>query len=159
MKISVVLHADAYNSSFLSRRRLRRYALQRLRMIAAKAKRSIDRITNAPIWLVMKVLSVTGITKAMTRAAAKAIRRERLMRASIIVMSPLLVLFMVFVILGLAGAWKAVNPWDSVIQVLRSLVLLLTALSALYFKARKVRRQHLMHVARRERSALHRGCR
>lgn len=125
-------------------------------MIAAKAARSIDRITNAPVVLVMKVLSVTGITRAMTRAAAKAIRRERLMRASIILMSPLLVFFMVFVILGLAGAWKASTTGDAVIQVLRSLVLLLTALSTLFFKSRKVRRQHLMHAARRERSALHR---
>lgn len=123
----------------------------RLAAMAKRAMVSIDRITNFPIVLVMKVLSATGITRVMTRAAAKAIRRERFMRVSIILMSPLLVVFMALVVLGLVAAWKTSIPGDAVIQVLRSLVLLLTGLSTLFFKFSKVRRTHRHGVLVRER--------
>lgn len=119
--------------------------------MAKRAMAFIDRITNFPILLVMKVLAVTGTTRMMTRAATRAIRRERLMRASIILMSPLLVVFLSLLILGLAGAWKASTTGDAVIQTLRSVVLLLTALSTLFFKFSKVRRTHHRGVAVRDR--------
>jgi hypothetical protein len=115
------------------------------------AMRLIDRITNAPVVLVIKTLSATGATKAMTRGATRAIRRERLMRSSIILMSPLLVVLLSLVILGLVGAWKASTTGDAVIQALRSVVLLLTALSTLFFKFSKVRRTHHHGVAVRDR--------
>lgn len=119
--------------------------------MAKRAMAFIDRITNFPILLVIKVLSVTGTIRVMTRAATRAIRRERLMRASIILMSPLLVVFLSLLILGLAGAWKASTTGDAVIQTLRSVVLLLTALSTLFFKFSKVRRTHHRGVAVRDR--------
>ena len=115
------------------------------------AMRLIDRITNAPVVLIMKTLSATGATKAMTRGATRAIRRERLMRSSIILMSPLLVVLLSLVILGLVGAWKSSTTGDAVIQALRSAVLLLTALSTLFFKFSKVRRTHHRGVAVRDR--------
>lgn len=119
--------------------------------MAKRAMAFIDRITNFPILLVIKVLSVTGTIRVMTRAATRAIRRERLMRASIILMSPLLVVFLSLLILGLAGAWKVSTTGDAVIQTLRSVVLLLTALSTLFFKFSKVRRTHHRGVAVRDR--------
>lgn len=123
----------------------------RLTAMTRGAMRLIDRITNAPVVLIMKTLSATGATKAMTRGATRAIRRERLMRSSIILMSPLLVVLLSLVILGLVGAWRASTTGDAVIQALRSVVLLLTALSTLFFKFSKVRRTHHRGVAVRDR--------
>lgn len=118
--------------------------------MAKRAAASIDRITNFPFVLITRALSATGITKATTRAAAKAIRKDRVIRASIILMSPLLTFFGIFVVLGAMAACKAGTSGDAVIQALRSVVLLLTALSIWGFKAIKMARKHRYGVALRE---------
>lgn len=119
--------------------------MEKLRTIATKAMRSIDRITNVPVALVMKVLSMMGITKAIKANMAKAIRRDRLMRASITLLSPSLVLLLVAIVfVASRGGLEA---------YLRALVVLLYAATSVYFKFRQVQRRHQMHVARRLRSA------
>lgn len=123
----------------------------RLTAIAKRAAASANRITNYPVVLVMKMLSATGIIRAMTRAAAKAVRNDHVVRASIILMSPLLVFFLALVLFMLVAAWKASTTGDVVIQVLRSIVLLLTALSTLFFRFSKARRAHRHGLDVRER--------
>ncbi|WPN50916.1 hypothetical protein QMK52_18665 [Pseudomonas sp. P9_2] len=99
----------------------------------------------------MKTLSATGIIRAMTRAATKAVRNDQVVRASVILMSPLLVFFLILALFMLVAAWKASTTGDAVIQTLRSVVLLLMALSTLFFKVSKVRRTHHRGVAVRDR--------
>lgn len=123
----------------------------RLTAMAKRATASIDRITSFPVVLITRALSATGITKATIRAAAKAIRKDRVILASTILMSPLLTFFGIFVVLGVIGACKAVTTGDTVIQALRSLVLLLTALSVLGLHASKAARKHRHGLALRER--------
>lgn len=123
----------------------------RLTAIAKRVAASANRITNFPVVLVMKMLSATGIIRAITRAAAKAVRNDQVVRASIILMSPLLVFFLALVLFMLVAAWKASTTGDVVIQVLRSMLLLLTALSALFFRFSKARRTHRHGLDVRER--------
>ncbi|MFY1021167.1 hypothetical protein [Ectopseudomonas khazarica] len=115
-----------------------------LKTIASKAAASIDRITNLPMALVTKVLSATGTTKAITRAAAKAIRSNRPTLASIALLSPMLACCLLgMVLVASKGTWDAYA---------RAVIIAAGAVIAVHFKSRRVSRQHQRGAACRQRA-------
>lgn len=123
--------------------------MEKLRAIAARATSSIERIANLPGVLVTKALSATGITRAITRAAAKAIRKDRLMRASIILVSlevGFLVITLVLMSLALA---RVKSKLELANVVLRVVLIALVAGSTLHLRYNKVVRRHRLGAERR----------
>lgn len=132
--------------------------MEKFRTIATKAMKSIDRITNAPVALVMKMLSVMGITRAIMRAAMKAIRKDRLMRASMILVSLEFGFLIIVLILMSRGFSHAKTGLEATAVALRMLLIALTAASLVLFKHSKVMRKHrhgshIRRLARSERDA------
>ncbi|WP_123752604.1 hypothetical protein [Pseudomonas putida] len=119
--------------------------MEKLRIIVTRAMKSIDRITNALVALFTKMLSVMGITRAITRMAAKAIRKERLMLASIAFLSPSLFLLLV--------AMLMLASKGEVLLYARAVVVGAGGAVTVYFAYRRLRRRHQTHVSRRERLA------
>lgn len=110
--------------------------------MTSKVMASINRAINFPAVLVMKALSAIGITGAITRAATKDIRKDRLMRASLILVSLELGFMSVALILVSLGFSRVNTVMEATAIVLRLLVIALTAGSILFFRYNKVVRKH-----------------
>lgn len=110
--------------------------------MTSKVMVSINRAINFPVVLVMKALSAIGITRAITRAATKDIRKDRLMRASMILVSLELGFMSVALILVSLGLSRVNTVMEATAIVLRLLVIALTAGSILFFRYNKVVRKH-----------------
>ncbi|MBD9415901.1 hypothetical protein IB234_15165 [Pseudomonas sp. PDM16] len=116
--------------------------MERLKKMASRVAASANRITNFPVLLVMKALSASGITRAITRLATKAIRTDRLMRASVLLVSVELVFFGIVLFLMALGFSRINGSLELAAHALRMLLLFLTAGSVLLFRYTKVKRRH-----------------
>jgi hypothetical protein len=109
--------------------------------IVRRAIRSIDRATSWPVDVSVKALSKTGITRVITRAAVMNIRRDRLIVASILLFSPLLVVVLVGMVISFSvGGGYAMA---------RAMVGVLAVAVPIYFKKKKLARHQALTRLRR----------
>jgi len=116
--------------------------LARLQSIVSKAVISANRIIAFPVLLVMRAFSAIGITSAITRAAATAIRRDRLILASITLVSLELCFLFIVMILTSLGLSSAKTGMDVMIIAMRMVLIALAAASMIFFRYTKVDLKH-----------------
>ncbi len=116
--------------------------MARLQSIVSKAVISANRIIAFPVLLVMRAFSAIGITSAITRAAATAIRRDRLILASITLVSLELCFLFIVMILTSLGLSSAKTGMDVMIIAMRMVLIALAAASMIFFRYTKVDLKH-----------------
>lgn len=116
--------------------------MARLQSIVSKAAISANRIIAFPVLLVMRAFSAIGITSAITRAAATAIRRDRLILASITLVSLELCFLFIVMILTSLGLSSAKTGMDVMIIAMRMVLIALAAASMIFFRYTKVDLRH-----------------
>ena len=116
--------------------------MARLQSIVSKAVISANRIIAFPVLLVMRAFSAIGITSAITRAAATAIRRDRLILASITLVSLELCFLFIVMILTSLGLSSAKTGMDVMIIAMRMVLIALAAASMIFFRYTKVDLRH-----------------
>ena len=116
--------------------------MARLQSIVSKAVISANRIIAFPVLLVMRAFSAIGITSAITRAAATAIRRDRLILASITLVSLELCFLFIVMILTSLGLSSAKTGMDVMIIAVRMVLIALAAASMIFFRYTKVDLKH-----------------
>lgn len=116
--------------------------MARLQSIVSKAVISANRIIAFPVLLVMRAFSAIGITSAITKAAATAIRRDRLILASITLVSLELCFLFIVMILTSLGLSSAKTGMDVMIIAMRMVLIALAAASMIFFRYTKVDLKH-----------------
>lgn len=114
----------------------------RVSSIVKAAARSIARAMNWPVDVSVKVLSMTGITRVITRAAVTNIRKERFSLASMALYSPLLVLALV----GMAFSFSVGDGYAWA----RAVIGVAAVTAPIYFKGLSLERRSKERAMRRQ---------
>lgn len=103
--------------------------------------KSIISIIIFPTWLCIKLLEITGISKRLTRAAANAIRRDRLALAAVWVFLPTLTLALIGVVFLLSNIGDTDSTIEDVSWGIRAVVVIVTVYTSIYYKYKKIKRK------------------